>query len=309
MKHVSVYWSNICVLHKGELALLARVREDLAKEGIELSFTFFGLGYPCRLSGYLKRPDTVQADVMVSTDLEVFEDASVFRTFSDDLLDLEGAAQLKSSEGIPQVRRDARLLPYVVIPLVCCARSTPAPCGSLEAAAEDAGSLAFGGINNSAAKSVVKTVWSLYGRQAAENLLSRALVTPMPVAAYQAVRTGVRREALVPALFALSDPKATVFLPREGAVAVPSFITCRRTLTRGEAEAIVQAFNRPEFHDLYVREGRLVCAHRDAPANAWMVAHGSRFALPSPAFLTSVDHEEFFSLYRRYLPSARDGAE
>ena len=51
----------------------------------------------------------------------------------------------------------------------------------------------FGGINNSAVKTVVKAVWEQWGQAAAAKLLEESLVTDMPIGAFQAVRQGQAR--------------------------------------------------------------------------------------------------------------------
>jgi hypothetical protein len=66
------------------------------------------------------------------------------------------------------VDRGEKLLPYLIIPLVFYSHDTSCDVSaSLEQVAAEGREIAFGGINNSAAKSVVKTVWSRYGRDMA----------------------------------------------------------------------------------------------------------------------------------------------
>ena len=71
--------------------------------------------------------------------------------------------------------------------------------------------LAFGGINNSAAKTVVKSVWERWGQVAAAKLLGESLVADMPIGAFQAVRQGQTSTALVPSL--LCPPSRTAGRP------------------------------------------------------------------------------------------------
>ena len=42
---IQLYWNNICILHRQELAFLEQVKADLKKKDIDLSVTCFGLGY------------------------------------------------------------------------------------------------------------------------------------------------------------------------------------------------------------------------------------------------------------------------
>ena len=50
----------------------------LHREDIELEVLFFRLGIPGAYVEYLARPDAVLPDLIVSADLEVFEDQAIF---------------------------------------------------------------------------------------------------------------------------------------------------------------------------------------------------------------------------------------
>ena len=76
MTSVLLYWNHICVLHRQEKAFLEGLAQRLRKDDIQLEVRYFGLGYPEHMSEYLARPDAVLPDLIVSADLEVFEDLS-----------------------------------------------------------------------------------------------------------------------------------------------------------------------------------------------------------------------------------------
>ena len=78
MTHVLLYWNHICVLHRQEKAFLDGLAQRLIADEIELEVRHFGLGYPEHMSEYLARPDAVLPDLIVSADLEVFEDPRYF---------------------------------------------------------------------------------------------------------------------------------------------------------------------------------------------------------------------------------------
>lgn len=52
---IQLYWNNICILHRQELAFLEQVKADLKKKDIDLSVTCFGLGIRQTPVGLLKR--------------------------------------------------------------------------------------------------------------------------------------------------------------------------------------------------------------------------------------------------------------
>ena len=112
------------------------------------------------------------------------------------------------------VCRAPELLPVASIPLTYFTH-TPESCRTKRLTEQT--SLAFGGINNSAVKTVVKYIWEAYGKQAAENILSSSLVTDMPIGAYQAVRQQQANTALCPSLYGLrADEKETFFIYSSG---------------------------------------------------------------------------------------------
>ena len=78
MTTIRLYWNNICVLHRQELQFLNEIREELRKDNIDLDITCFGLGYGRHMSDYLREEDSVLPDLVVSTDLEVFEDERIW---------------------------------------------------------------------------------------------------------------------------------------------------------------------------------------------------------------------------------------
>ena len=195
MTSILLYWNHICVLHRQEKAFLEDLAQRLRGDGIWLEVRYFGLGYPERMSEYLARPDAILPDLIVSADLEVFEDLRIFSKFKSNLYPAADWVPLRQSPMLNAVQRGPCLLPFVSIPLVYYTRE-PEACA--KTSLPDWRGLAFGGINNSAAKTVVKSVWERWGQVAAAKLLGESLVADMPIGAFQAVRQGQTSTALVP---------------------------------------------------------------------------------------------------------------
>lgn len=305
MRKIRVYWNNICVLHKGELAFLEGIKKELEAEGIDLEVTPFGLGYEYHLSDYLRRDDAVLPDLIVSADLEVFEDERVFSKLKGSLYPAAEWFPLKKGESVPSVHRNNYLLPYLIIPLVFYSPSKDAHTDlSLKDVAENSYDIAFGGINNSAGKSVVKTIWSNYGKAAASSIFRNALVTGMPVEAFNAARRGVKPLALVPSLFALNDPSGSAFLPAEGAVAVPSYIAALSSAAEDDLKCVISKLEAPSILSFYRDRGNLVTALDGSPENSWFTSHGNRFQLPKANWLNEIDSEDFYRFYSAHIPLA-----
>ncbi len=293
MTEVTLYWSNICILNRIELEYLERIKAGLAEEDIDLRITHFGLGYPYHMSDYLRTEGSSLPDIFLSADLEVFEDERLFSRFEGDLMNISGMMDVK----VEAIKR-GKLLPYLAIPLVLYSKKEES--ASLLSLSSDRG-FTFGGIENSAAKTVVKTIWNLYGKEKAAEALKSASVTAMPINAFQRVKTGVSRCALVPAVFALSDSSARTFLPAEGSVLIPSYAAVRNTISPSTAEKVISAIFSPSFLDMYEERGKMLISTREIPG--WFEKLGGRMTLPSGEFLSSLKGEEFYALYRSSLNS------
>ena len=118
MTNVLLYWSHICVLHNQEKAFLSRLAESLKAEDIALTVRYFGLGYPEHMSEYLTREDAVLPDLIVSADLEVFEDARLMEKLRPTLHQSRDFVPLADSAALSCCERGAALLPILAIPLV-----------------------------------------------------------------------------------------------------------------------------------------------------------------------------------------------
>ncbi|MGL5434862.1 MAG: ABC transporter substrate-binding protein [Lachnospiraceae bacterium] len=305
MIQVKLYWNHICVLHKQELIYLNQIREHLLKEDIDLQITCFGLGYGSHMSDYLRREDSQLPDIIVSADLEVFEDRRIFERFRSSLHPITKWFPVKDTEDVPKLLRDQHLLPYVAIPLVFygdknrCASAQPL--ALLEAVQKDL-TFAFGGIKNSAAKTVVKTIMERYGEDAAASLLTSSQITDMPIQAFHQVRMNKADLALVPSIYALrADEQTTsVFCPSDGAVAIPSYICVRNTIDEYTAKAVISRLTAPEICNFYVQNGNLISCAEGTQENTWLRGHNVSLQLPSWEFIRELDPVLFYKLYNQY---------
>lgn len=305
MTSILLYWNHICVLHNQEKIFLAQLTERLRQQNIALDIRFFGLGYPEHMSEYLARPDAILPDVIVSADLEVFEDSRIFNRFSNTLYPAADWVLLRQTAALKAVSRHPALLPFVSIPLVYYT-SNPTACAEKNIC--DIGGLAFGGINNSAGKTLVKAVWSYRGKDEARRLLETSSVSDMPIGAFQQVRTGQRETALVPSLYALRADGLSTFLqiPQEGPLLVSSYFCARHSIPEQAARALAEAILCPELCTFYAQNGDLILhpACIDRPS----LQISDRYFIPTFDWYDRVSPQEFYALYCEALPTAKDPA-
>lgn len=260
MRRVTMYWSNICVLHRYEKNHIENVRKQLLELDIDLSVEYFGLGYPRKLAEAVKAAGDAP-DIIVSTDLEVFEDPDIYGLFCHDLMDLDTVFPVKQEIQSGNLCQDKRLLPFLVIPLVLVLnnelwrdRTMPASLQELCTCPK-----AFGGKNNSAGKGVYKQLTYLYGEEFTERFMTTATVCEMPVQSLNSVQKGLVPVSLTPSIFALRADNQTLTFqyPAEGAIAVPSFVAAKKSLGQELAKTILSALLTIDFCNYFAVNGAI----------------------------------------------------
>ena len=308
MKTVTLYWSNICLLRKQEIKFLEEAKERLLSQGVSLEIKFFGIGYTSTMADYLREEDAKIPDIIVSTDLEVFEDERVFSKFEDQLYPISDWVKIKTNEGIPDIYRGKGLLSYLAIPLVFyTSEQEKYNDVRLQDLIRQGVGITFGGINNSAVKTVVKAVWSHYGKEMASRLLSSGDVTNMPIEAFQKVRTGAHELALVPAIFAMRADEKERFarVPLDGALAVPSYMSALKSIDEETARLVVAELTRPESCEFYVKDGDFICGIDGTSEQKWLSDKEYGLQIPDLDWLASTSSEEFHEFYCDKIKTAR----
>ena len=300
---VTLYWNHICILHNFEKIYLANLQERLLREGIHLVVRFFGLGYDEHMAAYLARDGAQMPDLIVSADLEVFECAKAFDALGP-LHDCATWLPLKSTAVVQAVKRTDQLLPVVAIPLVLYGGS-PIPNDPLPTLVRNA-RVAFGGIDNSAGKILVKSVWERYGKAVAEELLQRCTATAMPIGAFKAARTKEVDFALVPSLYALRADGTDSFFetPHEGPVLLPSYFCARTSIEDEVARRVCRALLSEELLDFYAANGDLVVCPQQSLKHASTQDDADACLTVSQSFIDALDSRAFYKLYRQPIPPA-----
>ncbi|MDO4591134.1 MAG: hypothetical protein Q4B35_07080 [Slackia sp.] len=298
---VTLYWNHICILHGHEQRHVRRAQERLARRGIDLHAVFFGMGCEHRLSPYLARPDARLPDVVVSADLDMFDDARLFSSLGA----CHACASWMPRKDTPAVRameRDPRLLPLVAIPITCYGSASCEGLALPDATRRFA--TAFGGIDNAAARTVVKAVWQRYGEEEARSLLQRSSVTAMPIEAFHRARTGQADIALVPSVYALRADGTSRVHSRlaEGPILLPTYFCARRSIDEETARAVLEEVMNEELLEFYARNGDLIAASADVRAESSQ-EHAARVLSYDQDFARGLEGR-FYDAYCARLPHA-----
>jgi hypothetical protein len=269
MLKVKLLWSNVCILSIQEQKLLAAATEHLREQGIALTVEYYGLAKEETLAERIAR-DGFDADIMVSTDVEVFENRELFEKFQGDLLPALSLLPIKEQFRQTVLCSHPLLLPLHFIPLIMVVNrkvwgdSAQLPTGFADIVNIDK---AFGGRDNAAGKGLKKQMRSYFGDEFETRFCSSARIFEMPVEAFNAVRKGEVPVAIVPTIFAMrADGEELVPLyPKEGAASVPCFAAVKNTITEDTAKAVLEAIFTREVNSFYTSSGNLQICLENAP--------------------------------------------
>ncbi|WP_312442505.1 hypothetical protein [Lacrimispora sp.] len=289
MREISMYWNNICVLHRYEKKHIEKVTSLLKEQDILLKTEYFGLGYPKKLSEEVKNTG-ITPDIIVSTDLEVFEDPEIYGLFKEDLLEIQDLLPLKKEIRNSNLCQDKRLLPFLVIPLIMVFNrqllaGQPLPETLKELAVYPK---VFGGKANSAGRGVFKQLTWLYGKEFTDLFMENATIMDMPVQSLQSVQKGILPAAITPSIFAFRADETLLSLryPKEGALTVPSFIAVKNTLPPDLAGWILSKLFTADFCNYFAEYGEIQPCFQQTKDVNMVAEYQFRFVYPDFSKIT-----------------------
>ncbi len=301
-----MYWNHICILHNEEKKFLASAKENLLKQGIDLQIQFFGLGYASHMSEYLAKKDSVIPDIIISADLEVFEHKSLYNKLGK-LYTAENWLTLKNNNIVKDLRRKETLLPFLAIPLVCYTNDLEhCKDKSLPEIIKTEG-FTFGGINNSAGKTITKIAMERYDAPIAQELLEKASISDMPIGAFQSVRTKQNKTAVVPSLYALraDDVNTHMTTLKEGVFLLPSYFACAQTIDETTGKAVMAQIINESICNMYSNNGNLIVCP-DIKTDYKVEDSIDKYCAVSQEFLDKLDENEFYDMYTAMIKSAKN---
>lgn len=304
MKTVKLYWSNICILHKYEKNYLDNLILLLKEKNIHLEVTYFGIGYPYKLNEYLKKSNAIIPDIIVSTDLEVYEDNNIYSKFSNNLYNLSKYFNIKNEIKSSPIYFDEKLLPFLVIPLVFSYNNNyKGLTNSIKNIIDTDSKTVIGGINNSGAKCIVKAIWSEYGKESAKKFLSNSNILNMPIQSFNDVKSGSDRLAITPSVYAKRANDKNLFMsyPKDGAIALPSYITASKSLDEPTMLEVLSSLLTKDFCNSFVKSSSLLSCISDTIDDDLISSNKYKFLYPSKEWFNTVTSEEFFQLYNMYI--------
>lgn len=296
MKKIVLYWNNICILHNQEKIYLEALKNQLLSLDIDLCIRCFGLGYPEHISDYLKREDAILPDLIVSSDLEIFEDSRIYnQKMEAQLYPAADWFSLKEGPMLEAVWKSEKLLPFLAIPLMAYSRKNR-QLSLLELLKEE---VTFGGIKNSAAKAVLKTIWDKYGKDTAKEFGLHASITDMPINAFQRVRTGQSQTAIVPSIYAMRADQQTTYQMffKEGIFVLPTYICAFQSGEEAVLRQVLELLLTADFCDFYVKQGNLICYIKGCDSPICLSGMQPSLLYPGNSWFKNVNGETFYGVY------------
>ncbi len=284
-----VCWNNIC--------LLSRLEESIttSQNNPNFSYEYFGMGREKDLLDCVKNSG-YEWSILLSSDTDIFQDQRVLLKRKKELYSWEQES-IESKINNNALYDHPNYWPFIVIPLVMIVNTqiiSQIP-KSLEELTTNAykREFTFGGMHNSAGRSLLKAVWTLYGKEAVVKFLNNASIQSMPAAAFKNVIDKKVPIGIVPTIFAAREglDGLKMVIPKEGAVAIPSYIAAKKNVP----DSIIQEFMNDiywnkEFHELLWKKGKV--------SSPLIKESQIPVYYPSQRKLLAIKDEEFYSLIK-----------
>ncbi|SCY75965.1 ABC transporter substrate-binding protein [Alkaliphilus peptidifermentans] len=307
-----IYWNNICLLSAMEETFIKQ--QSNKYNYFPFTFEYYGLGKPYSMTEKIKadvREGGIKGDIIVSTDLDVFQDRAMAKDFKSDFQQTNSLFRIRETimnTTIPDPNRFFH--PFIVIPLVMVINTNLVKESEMPASLKDLlhpsfkHRYAFGGVNNSAGRSLIKSLWYLYGSDAAKKFLSGSLITSMPAQAFQRVITGQVPVAIVPTIFALRRgiQGLKACWPLEGAVAIPSYVAVKNRVNNKDLQLFLDTILGMNLQQQLRNSGDIIPVHPDIAISPFTLENDCKLLYPEWSFFDTFDHEEFYHLCKDYQP-------
>lgn len=291
----------------------AFIKSQIAKyDYYPFRFEYYGLGRSYSMTGKIKedlKKGEIKGDIIVSTDLDVFQDKLLAKHFLDGFHRTPSLVPINESilnSTIPHP--DNCFHPFITIPLVMVVNTNLVKESEIPRSLEELlhpsfkHRYAFGGIHNSAGRSLVKSLWYLYGKQVVKDFLSGAVITTMPAQAFQKVMAGQVSVAIVPTIFALRRgiQGLKAYWPKEGAVAIPSYVAVKNKVSMEDFKLFLETILGVAHQQQLKNAGDIIPSHPEAEIPSFPLENNCNLLYPEWNFFDTFDHEEFYCLCKNY---------
>lgn len=314
-----VCWNNVCLLSKVEKQWIQKVTLENQLNTL-FEFSYFGLGQGSSLYNEIKKRATHKEafpDIIVSTDLEVFQNVLFKEKFTDSyqLLNPNPYAHAYLSGHANLTPESLLFKPFIVIPLIMIVnesllkgRECPKSIADL-IHGDFRDDIVFGGIDNSAGYALMKSIWWKYGEGALNTFLDYASAKSMPAQAFQSVLKGEKCVGFVPSIFALRQGTRSLkaIWPEEGAVGIPSYVAVSKKVTPEDYQKFESNYLNLDFQqqlvtigDIFPEDSRVpLSRHLNKMMPALADLEYPQLLYPDWSFTETLDYAKFKAMIER----------
>ncbi|SHK02107.1 ABC transporter substrate-binding protein [Paramaledivibacter caminithermalis] len=306
-----VYWNNVCLLSTREEKFINNSLKESKKEN-SIIFEYYGLGRKMGLKEKIIEDlsdGTIEADLVISTDLDIFQSKNLIPSKSNELSNIKDLLPLRTAITNSNIVEPSGIFaPFIIIPLIFVVNKNLIPEEKIPYSFEQLldpyykNKIAFGGIHNSAGRSLIKSIWYLYGRQKAEEFVTNSIITSMPAAAFKKTMTGEAAISIVPTIFAMRSGinNIVAIWPKEGAVAIPSYYALKKDSDSLCTEWVLHNILGKSHQELLKSAGAVIPCDPDIDLPDLAKENNCSLLYPDWSFLHNFDDDYFYSLCKKH---------
>lgn len=304
MRGITVYWNNITLLRRAEEIYI----NEYLKYNDCVKMEYFGLGTPRKIRAQvaedLAEYGEPNADVIVSSDFDIFQDKRLlldkFNLFCDLASEFDIRQEIKDT-GALYPRGEVTVAH--ALPMVICVNEEISggmrhPESLKDLCNEEyQGMIVLGSNDIAAGRTIVMSIWYLYGEEYAQRFLKNAMFVPIPSMAYNCC--AIKRErpiCILPMVLAARELK-TIF-PSDGCPIVPSFVCVKKNAPSIAIDFLRSLLFGVEMQQFYAERGIIVPSRNDIKISDALYKNGAlcRMIYPDFEFIKSFDMTKFATI-------------
>ncbi|MCL2722366.1 MAG: ABC transporter substrate-binding protein [Treponema sp.] len=304
MSGITVYWNNITLLRRAEETYINEYLLNTNKIQME----YFGLGMPRKIRNQvvedMAKYNEPNADVIVSTDFDIFQDKRILFDKLDLFYDLAKEFDIrKEIKDSGVMYPTGQIIVAHLLPLVICVNEEiigdinhP---DSLKDLCKDEykGKIVLGSNDIAAGRTVVMNIWNLYGEDYAMKFLDNVMFVPIPSMAYN--YCVIKKEipiCILPLILATKELK-TIF-PSDGCPPVPTYVCVKKNTPSVAIDFLKKTLFGFEMQQFYSERGLIIPSRNDVSINSALFENNSlcRIVFPNYDFRENFDMVKFSTI-------------
>ena len=260
---MNIYWANLCILNRLEADEMEKKAEKWST-GHSVKPEMLYLGDTEEIQMYEKMESDIKSgrlgfDLIVSSRFDIFCSRKYLLGFKEDLAPLGKYFEL-TKDALSVRDPDGLFHPLVILPHYMLVNTDLVNKGDIPSSLEELldpawdGKVYIGSTELPSGKSVLFTVWYLYGREGLENAVKYWRHKSAPSAARFGSVKGECPVSILPGVFTGPGPvdNLKAICPSEGAPVLPSYAAVRRSEIEKEAiDFLKKSAASGDFIDMY----------------------------------------------------------